>query len=32
VATATVTLDASRYKRLQHKNKYGKDYGAPDRY
>lgn len=29
---ASLTLDASRYKRLPHKNKYGKDYKSDDRY
>jgi plastocyanin len=31
-ATATVTLDASKHKRVQHKNKFGRDYGASDKY
>jgi len=32
-ATAlTLTLDASRYKRLPHKNKYGKDYKSGEKY
>ena len=26
--TATLTLDGSKYKRVQHKNKFGKDYPA----
>jgi plastocyanin len=31
-AEATLALDASRYKRLPHKNKYGKDYKTDDKY
>ena len=31
-ATANVTLDGSKYKRVQHKNKFGKDYAAGERY
>lgn len=29
---AELTLDASRFKRVQHKNKFGKDYSGSDRY
>ena len=31
-AEATVTLDASKYKRAPHKNKFGKDYEADEKY
>ena len=31
-AEATVTLDASKYKRAPHKNKFGKDYEAGEKY
>jgi plastocyanin len=31
-ATANVTLDGSKYKRVQHKNKHGKDYAAGEKY
>jgi hypothetical protein len=31
-ATANVTLDGSKYKRVQHKNKFGKDYSAGEKY
>lgn len=30
--SARLALDASRYKRLQHKNKFGKDYSSDDKY
>jgi plastocyanin len=31
-ATANFSLDASSYKRIQHKNKFGKDYSGDDKY
>jgi plastocyanin len=31
-ATANLTLDGSKYKRVQHKNKFGKDYSTGERY
>jgi hypothetical protein len=31
-ATAVLNLDASAFKRVQHKNKFGKDYESGDRY
>ena len=31
-ATTNVTLDGSKYKRVQHKNKFGKDYSTGERY
>ena len=30
--SASLSLDASKYKRVQHKNKFGKDYSGEDRY
>ena len=31
-ATASLSLDATSYKRVQHKNKYGKDYSSGEKY
>jgi len=30
--TAELTLDASSFKRVPHKNKFGKDYGSGEKY